>query len=271
VTTANDSELCTRAYESSVRAMCIALARAGGGQVLRQNDALITMLPFEHFANAVHSPRFSAADAPRRIAEILDLFHTWNVGVRFRLGASSAPALDGCFERPRFVRLRQPFMASPLARLRVAFPPVPELEMYPVVDYALFQQKKHPAAGAMRPWKAGALMRTYQRLAEERPRKHWTLAAEQGGRIVASACLYFHETTATGYGFQVERDLRRQGIGTALLREMLALAREQGAELAVLTSSAMGTHFYPHFGFRQMGRALTFHCSRERLMRGSEA
>jgi GNAT superfamily N-acetyltransferase len=267
VSAALDPAVYAEAYESSVSALCVDLAGAGGGQVLRQSDALITMLPFEHFANTVHSPRFSHSAAPRRIAAILDLFRARNVGVRFRLGPSSAPDLAACFERPRFVRIRQPYMASPLGQLHVGSPHVAGLEMYPVADYALFQQRKHLAAGSMRPPKASALLRAYQKLANERPRKHWTLAAEQEGRIVASACLYFHEATATGYGFQVERDRRRQGIGTALLGEMYALAREQGAELAVLASSAMGMHFYPHFGFRNAGRALTFHCSRERLMR----
>jgi len=262
-----DPLVCAQALEANAAAYAIAMAEATGGQVLRQEDALITILPFDHPLNSARLVRFSSSAARQRIGEILELFLQRRVGVRFRLGPASPPGLERFFERPRFVRVTQAHLACRLAEMTTNWPAPPGVRVVPVEDYRVFAESPHPRFGLVRTAAKRRIMAGMQKLADERPRRHWTFVAEKEGQFVASVVVFLHEDSVSGSEFCVRKEFQRQGVGTAVLQEVWALARERGVGLAVLVSSGMGGKFYPRFGFQPVRPYPFFHCSKERLLR----
>ena len=92
------------------------------------------------------------------------------------------------------------------------------------------------------------------------PRQH-LLVSEQDGRLVATAVLVV--TTNLSYGARpygiienivVDESVRGQGIGGAIVRKAIELAREAGCYKVSLTSNVRRVeshHFYESLGFRQ--------------------
>jgi predicted GNAT family N-acyltransferase len=65
----------------------------------------------------------------------------------------------------------------------------------------------------------------------------------------------------------VLREWRAQGVGSALLRELLALAREQGCDAVRLNAQTQAIPFYARFGFEAQGPAFLDADIAHRLMR----
>ena len=81
-------------------------------------------------------------------------------------------------------------------------------------------------------------------------------AARINGKIVACAGLDFHgRDTAILTTLVVEKELRHQGIGSALIQKRLAVARERGAKIAALVTMYYWFRFYKKRGFRTCPRA----------------
>ncbi|MEU0550445.1 GNAT family N-acetyltransferase [Micromonospora sp. NPDC005979] len=80
------------------------------------------------------------------------------------------------------------------------------------------------------------------------------------GRIVGTAVAWLSHGLVTLYFVGTQPEQRRQGIGAAMTRAALDLARERGAHTAALTSSPVGEGIYRRLGFRPVGefRLLTF-------------
>ncbi|WP_435206461.1 GNAT family N-acetyltransferase [Micromonospora sp. bgisy143] len=80
------------------------------------------------------------------------------------------------------------------------------------------------------------------------------------GRIVGTAVAWLSHGLVTLYFVGTQPEQRRQGIGAAITRAALDLARERGAHTAALTSSPMAEAIYRRLGFRPVGefRLLTF-------------
>jgi GNAT superfamily N-acetyltransferase len=97
-------------------------------------------------------------------------------------------------------------------------------------------------------------VRAYQKLAEQTPRRHWMFLAELEEKIIASVGLFLHQDSVSGYDLLVLPEYRRQGVGSAMLRQIARFTSEQGASLGVLASSVMGTQFYPRLGIAQIGK-----------------
>ena len=76
------------------------------------------------------------------------------------------------------------------------------------------------------------------------------------GRLVGYAGLFFCLTTGEILNIATDKKMRRQGIGTHLLQELLRLARELALTeifLEVRRSNAAAIALYERFGFVQIG------------------
>ncbi|MET7751290.1 GNAT family N-acetyltransferase [Micromonospora sp. NPDC005367] len=80
------------------------------------------------------------------------------------------------------------------------------------------------------------------------------------GRIVGTAVAWLSHGLLTLYYVGTQPEHRRQGIGAAMTRAALDLAREHGVRNAALTSTAIGEPVYRNLGFRTVGtfRLLSF-------------
>ncbi len=249
------------AYESNAAAFAEALAGAGGGVVQREPDYLLTIFPFPHSINGVFLPRFDPITCTERIEVILEIARQRKTKIRFRLGPSHQPSnlAELLIERGVRKSVTQKLMAvsleddSPLLRRSSETRVLPGLSIYPIEDYAILAQKKHPRLGKINTPYKRALVKAYQVLADESPRRHWTFIAEFNHQIVASVGLFFHQESVVGYDLIVLKEYRRMGIGTAMLGQIGSLAPGLGASRAALASSVQGVRFYPVLGIRPVG------------------
>jgi predicted N-acetyltransferase YhbS len=111
------------------------------------------------------------------------------------------------------------------------------------------------------PWDGAGVALVRSRLASAQPRRVWHLGAWRDGRPVGHALL----NVTTGrlgvggiYDMGVAVDERRRGIGTALTRGALDLARTQGCTVATLNATPEGELLYRTLGFRSVGVAQTW-------------
>jgi ribosomal-protein-alanine N-acetyltransferase len=83
------------------------------------------------------------------------------------------------------------------------------------------------------------------------------LVLKDGGQVVAYACLWIVGPELKINNIAVRADRRGMGLGRALLRTALRLAREGGctdAELEVRPSNATARRLYESHGFREVRR-----------------
>jgi GNAT superfamily N-acetyltransferase len=250
-----------QAYESNAAAYALALAEAGGGLALHEPDFALALFPYPHPINGVFLPRFKPENCDQRIEMILEIASQRQVKIRFRLGPSPQPAdLAGRLER-RGVRrsVTQRLMAlhlredSPLLSASAQASAPEGLRIYPIEDYQLLLRMTHPRLGRINTPRKRCLLQAYQKLAEERPRRHWTFVAELEGRLVGSVGVFFHQDSIAGYDLLVLKEHRRQGIGAAMLRHIGRFALGYGATQAVLATSVQGKRFYPRLGIAPVG------------------
>lgn len=101
------------------------------------------------------------------------------------------------------------------------------------------------------PWSAGAF-RALMRRGDAR-----VIVAEVEGRVVGYAAVWFTSGQAELGDLAVHPDHRRQGIGRALLADVLAASGRRGAGelfLQVRESNRGAMALYDEAGFRQVGR-----------------
>jgi GNAT superfamily N-acetyltransferase len=252
-----------QAYESNLRAYTIAMAEAGDGFVQRGPDATLTAFPYTYWINGVVSPRLSPIGTLERVNEILVLFRGLGREVWFSLGPSTEPAdLAETLRRRRLHNFHnRPFMACNLAQLVTGFPQPPGVSAHVVEDYDVFKEHPHPILKRITTPRKRHIFATFERLAQEQPRKHWMFIAEKEGKPVGTAILYLNQGSAGIYDVEVLEAFRGQGIGTALLQRVCTFAKEQQAKLAVLAASEQGARFYTRFGFVHTGRYPTYYYS----------
>ncbi|HEY3752760.1 MAG TPA: GNAT family N-acetyltransferase [Pseudonocardiaceae bacterium] len=81
-----------------------------------------------------------------------------------------------------------------------------------------------------------------------------TWALVRDGLAVASGWTYRHGTESGIYAVGTVPAWRRQGLGGALMRHLLADGAADGARTATLQSTPMGQHLYESLGFVAVGR-----------------
>jgi GNAT superfamily N-acetyltransferase len=249
-----------QAYEANLRAYTIAFAEAGDGFVQRDKDAVLTAVRYTYWINGVVSPRLSPIGTLERVNEILALFRRLGREVWFSLGPSTEPAdLAETLKQRRLHNFHnRPFMACDLAKLVTGFPQPSGVSVHVVEDYHIFREHPHPILKRITTPRKRHIFATFERLAQEQPRKHWMFIAEKEGKPVGTAILYLNQGNAGIYDVEVFEAFRGQGIGTALLERVCTFAKEQQAELAVLAASEQGSRFYTRFGFVHTGRYPTY-------------
>jgi GNAT superfamily N-acetyltransferase len=111
------------------------------------------------------------------------------------------------------------------------------------------------------PWDGERIAGVRSRLADAHPRRVWHLGAWRDGRPVGHTVL----NVSTGrlgaagiYDMGVAEAERRRGIGRALTRAALELARTQGCAFATLNATPEGELLYGTVGFRSVGIAQTW-------------
>lgn len=90
-----------------------------------------------------------------------------------------------------------------------------------------------------------------------------TFVAELDGRVVGTASLLLEPKFIHAGGrvahvedVSVQRELQRQGIGTALLEHLIGEARRQGCYKVILNCQPPLAAFYTRLGFREHDRGL---------------
>lgn len=249
------------AYEANAAAYALSLAEASGGLAMREADFLLALFPYPHSTNGVFSMRFTPENADERIENILSIARLQGQKMRFRVGPSRGPA--DLEKRLRQHGLRksttQKYMAAPLEGGspligeddELASPP--GLRIYPIEDYSVLHKQIHPTLRVINTPKKRCLLQAYQVMDAQTPRRHWMFVAEMEGHLVGSVDIFLHEASISGYNLVVLEGYRRQGIGSAMLRQMGRFAFQQGARLAVLATSVQGKRFYPRLGIAHVG------------------
>jgi GNAT superfamily N-acetyltransferase len=239
------------------------MAEAGDGFVQRDQDATLTAFPYTYWINGVVSPRLPPTGTLERVNEILAVFRKLGREVWWTLGPSTEPADLATILKKRGLHNfhNRLFMACDLAKLVTGFSQPAGVSVHPVEDYDIFYQHPHPLLGRMTTPRRRHIFKSFERLAQAQPRRHWMFIAEKESKPVGTAIIYFDRKSAGIYDVEVLDEFQGQGIGTALLQRVCTFAQEQGAVLAVLAASEEGAGFYPRFGFEQLGRYPTYYYS----------
>jgi len=79
------------------------------------------------------------------------------------------------------------------------------------------------------------------------------LAGYLDGRVAGTSVLWLSHGMASIYFVSTRPELRRRGIGAAMTRAALDVAREHGARTAALGATEMGESVYHRLGFRTVG------------------
>jgi ribosomal protein S18 acetylase RimI-like enzyme len=80
-------------------------------------------------------------------------------------------------------------------------------------------------------------------------RTYHHLAAFDGERVVGFGRIHLEDGESKVFQVCVDRDYQRQGIATALMRELIALARRAGRTFVVLDARDTAVSFYEDLGF----------------------
>jgi GNAT superfamily N-acetyltransferase len=111
------------------------------------------------------------------------------------------------------------------------------------------------------PWDGAGIALLRERLARQRPRRVWHLAAWRDDQPVGHAII----NVTTGklgvagiYDMGVAAHERRRGIGRALTVAALGLGRAAGCSVATLNATGEGELLYRQLGFRSVGVAQTW-------------
>lgn len=210
--------------------------------------------------NRVVSARLEAAGADARIAEVKERFTAWGASVTWLTGPSTRPAdlrerlqERGFTSQGDWIGMSLDLNGPALATLdsRRGVPSVPPgLVVREVVDGA-----------TARPWlqtiSAGfrlppAARETFLGLpTPSEPDAPWRrYVGFVAGRPVSTATLFTGGGIAGVYLVATVPGARGQGLGGALTRHALAVARAAGHELAVLQATPAGQDLYRKIGFR---------------------
>jgi GNAT superfamily N-acetyltransferase len=155
---------------------------------------------------------------------------------------------SGFRKRKRFPGMLAELGAVPEVRLPAG------VEVRPVDDHSVFLRHPHPYFGPIKSRIRRFELERLTRLQEAHPRQVADIMAVRGGIPVGAATIFVHGSMAAFWDVGVLETERGRGIGSGLMAAGCALARERGAEKAVLLSSGMGYGVYVKAGFREVCR-----------------
>jgi GNAT superfamily N-acetyltransferase len=209
--------------------------------------------------NGVIDPRFGTSDLSERTEAAMSHFKKTGLPMRWVLGPSSTPSeLDDFLLNHGFVSERKtPGMAIDLGTVNRE--PLPSgLEIQQVEDRESLRTCGDTMAdgfeipenirGGWRELIDGYGMSSTRR---------WFLGL-LNGEPVAVSLLVLHGDVAGVYNIATIPVARRKGIGTAITREPLQIAKDVGYGVAVLEASEMGLPIYRRLGFKELCEFRTY-------------
>jgi len=213
-----------------------------------------------NYQNGVLKARFRSENMEARANKALAYFRRRRLPMMWWVDPWSAPAELGDFLESRGLKpgWEVPCMAIDLARVKRK--PLPAgLAIRPVEN---LRSLETCVITAHRGFEGGKKIRndrwceTYAGLGVS-PSKRW-FTGFLDGRPVASSLLLLHEGVATIWIVSTLKRARGRGIGTAMTREPLLLAKELGYAIAIIQSSKMGLPAYERIGFKEYSRVKTY-------------
>jgi GNAT superfamily N-acetyltransferase len=242
-------ETLVRAAAANQTAWMARVAEAAGGSVHRERGATWMASP----AGAVLAfPRLSRTRFDALLTRFLAAAESTPEASCWSLLPTEPPDLDAALLAAGFREGWQAhWMAAEVGVAAGQLAP-------PGVDVAVVEAEW---AATELPWDGAGIAAVRGRLAVDRPRRVWHVAAWRDGDPVGHATL----NVSTGklgvagvYDMGVTENERRRGIGTALTQAALELARAAGCALATLNATPEGELLYRELGFRSIGVAQTW-------------
>lgn len=216
------------------------------------------------FRNVVLSARFTAADAERRIATIVEAYRRAGTGFVWWVAPSDLPADLGSrlLTAGMTHEGSAPAMAADLDDVPLEEPPPAGLEIVPVTDTATLDEFLEVIAADWLEWAAGehtpVQRRTLAawrreiplRFAREPVPLRWIGRAD--GRVVATSRACIGAGVAGLYAISTLASHRGRGFGRAMTIAALRPAHSIGYRIGVLQSSDLGHRVYRKLGFREL-------------------
>ena len=250
-----------RAIERTYYEAIIALCTNIPGSFLRREPDMIVFssgLPMA-LLNGVLGPRFGSSDFSERAEVAMSHFKNTGLPMRWVLGPSSTPSeLDDFLLRQGLVsEWRTPGMAIDLRTVNSE--PLPSgLEIQQVEDRESLRTCSDTMADGFEI--PGNIRDGWRELIDSygmSSTRRWFLGL-LNGKPVAVSLLVLHEDVAGVYNIATIPEARRKGIGTAITREPLQIAKNAGYKVAVLEASEMGLPTYRRLGFRELCEFRTY-------------
>ena len=216
------------------------------------------------FRNVVLGARFSALDADRRIAELVQTYLEAGTGFIWWVGPSDTPGDLRSRLTAAGLTLEgtAPAMAANLADVPLDEPPPDGLEILPVTDVATLDEFLAIIGADWVEWTGGEMSPVQQRtldawrtqipgrLAEEPVPLRWI--GRMDGKVVATSRIAIAAGVAGLYAISTLSGYRGRGIGRAMTIAALRAARSIGYRIAVLQASELGYGVYRRLGFREL-------------------
>ncbi|MDD1765016.1 MAG: GNAT family N-acetyltransferase [Methanomassiliicoccales archaeon] len=250
-----------RAIETTYYEAITALSTGISGSFSRREPDMIIYssgIPMA-LLNGVIDPRFGASDLLERTEAAMSHFKKTGLPMRWVLGPSSTPSELGDFLLNHgFVSEgTTPGMAIDLRT--VSRGPLPSgLEIQQVEDRESLRTCGDTMADGFEI--PGNIRDGWRELIDGygmSSTRRWFLGSLDGDPVAVSL-LVLHEDVAGVYNIATIPVARRKGIGTAITREPLQIAKDVGYDVAVLEASEMGLPIYRRLGFKELCEFRTY-------------
>lgn len=248
-----NKELC-KAIEDSFIDVFATLCTATPKAVLHtESDAILYASGFSNsLLNGVLGAKFSAETMARRVREILAYFEERKLPMTFFVGPGSTPHdLDDFLQRQGLIPgWSRPGMAMDLSDIEPGMLPT-GLEIRPVESIVSLEVCAETFARGFGTDNASVgwlriLVMGYG-ISDTR---RWFLG-NLDGKPVATSLLVLHKGLAGIYCVATLQEARGRGIGSALTRAPMLVAKDLGHDFAVLQSSKLGLPVYEKLGFKE--------------------
>jgi ribosomal protein S18 acetylase RimI-like enzyme len=223
----------------------------------------VTGIPLDFF-NGVARASLDYQKIDQTIESSLDEFRGRGLPMLWHTGPSTRPVDLGSHLVNHGMLLveEEPGMAYDFSSSPPADPLPADLTFQTVVTARNLDEWVRVWAGNISEHDIHLCRRVFRQLGLEPGRPLQLFLARQQNIPVATAAIYYTQTsrglTASIQHVVTDETFRQQGIGTAIVRHVVHTARLNGAQMAVLTASAMGIGIYHRLGFRICGDFLAY-------------
>jgi ribosomal protein S18 acetylase RimI-like enzyme len=238
-------------------------AEATGGWVLEEGEVMVWACPFSDLFNGLMSPAWKEDVAEAHWRRALRLFRETGQDMYVSLGPGVSPAfLEQWVERDGFRRVAEvPFMHGDLAKIKEYSPPS-GLRIERIVDSSFFEKHEHSWLGPVHTPYRKLKLQFLRAYGEGDSPPLWQFIALRNRQLIGGATVFAHGDEVAIFDVVVNKEHRRQGVGTCLVGEACRFAREKGMRVAGLGASGEGMGLYRKLGFTDAGVYRDFFASR---------